>query len=47
MKSTLDTHLTVVDVVLICKWRRVFLGPHFLIFGSHSRPEFEGSGIMG
>jgi hypothetical protein len=29
MKSTLDTHLRVVDVVLICKWRHVFLGHIF------------------
>ena len=47
MKSTLDTHLRVVDVVLICEWRRVVLWLHFLNFGSHSTPEFERSGIMG
>jgi hypothetical protein len=47
MKSTWDTRLGVVDKVLICKWRYVVLGPHFLNFGSHSRPEFERSGIMG
>jgi hypothetical protein len=47
MKITLDTHLRVGDVVLICEWRRVVLGPHFLKFGSHSRYEFERSRIMG
>jgi hypothetical protein len=47
MKSTLDTHWRVVDVVLICEQRRVVLGPHFLNFGSHSRPEFERIGIIG
>jgi hypothetical protein len=47
MKSTLDTHLRVGDVVLICEWRGVVLGPHFLNFGSLSTPEFEQSGIMG
>jgi hypothetical protein len=29
MKSTLDTHLRVVDMVLICEWRRVVLGRVF------------------
>ena len=46
MKSALDTHLRVGDVVLICEWRRVVLGLQFLNFESHSRPEFERSGIM-
>jgi hypothetical protein len=47
MKSNLDTHLRVGDVVHICERRRVVLGPQFLNLGSHSKPKFERSGIMG
>jgi hypothetical protein len=32
---------------LDCERRRVVLGPFFLSFGSHPRPKFEQSGIMG
>jgi hypothetical protein len=47
MKSYLDTHLRVVHYNIDWEKKRVVLGHVLLNFGSHSRPKFERSGIMG